>query len=112
MADYFAAHPDSLLVLDNVADPALLRAPVTPGLTPVALPCRVLFTTRRRDLGDFQRVEVSVLPEAPGLRLLLRHAAAPACARPGASRARRRRGNLQHAGRAAAGTRDRRRTLG
>ena len=52
VADYFAAHPDSLLVLDNVADPALLRAPVTPGLTPADLPCRVIFTTRRRDLGE------------------------------------------------------------
>ena len=75
VAEYFAAHPDSLLVLDNVADPALLRAPVTPDLTPAVLPCRVLFTTRRRDLGDFQPVELSVLPEEPGLRLLLRHPA-------------------------------------
>jgi len=74
-ADYFAANPDSLLVLDNVAVPALLRVPVTPDFTPAALPCRVLFTTRSPDLGGFQPVEVSVLPEEPGLRLLLRHPA-------------------------------------
>lgn len=74
VAEYFAAHPDSLLVLDNVQDPALLRVPVTPELTPDHLPCRMIFTTRRRDLGDaFTPVELSVLPEAPGLRLLLRH---------------------------------------
>ena len=71
-ADYLKAHPDCLLVLDNVADPAALRRPVTPDLIPADLRCRILLTTRSRDLGDVQPVEVTVLPEAPALQLLLR----------------------------------------
>ena len=45
-ADYLNAHPDLLLVLDNVADPASLRRPVTSDLIPANLRCRILLTTR------------------------------------------------------------------
>jgi hypothetical protein len=76
-AEYLRAHPDSLLVLDNLADPAALNVPLGVGgsaaVIPAALPCRVLFTTRQRDLGRFTPVEVSVLPEGAALQLLLRH---------------------------------------
>ena len=41
--------------------------------SPLTLGCRILFTTRQRDLGRFHAVEVSVLPEGPALQLLLRH---------------------------------------
>ena len=72
-ADYLQAHPACLLVLDNVEDPQQLRRPLTRFLLPAALPCALLFTTRRHDLGGFRPVELPVLPEEPGLQLLLRH---------------------------------------
>ena len=71
-ADYLKAHPDCLLVLDNVAEPAAVGRPVTPELIPISLPCRVLLTTRSHDLGGVRPVEVTVLPEEPALQLLLR----------------------------------------
>jgi len=75
-ARYLHSHPDALLVLDNLEDPALLTRPVATGLIPAELPCRVLFTTRRRDLpARCRAVEVTVLPEAAALALLLRHPA-------------------------------------
>jgi len=76
-ARYLNDHPDGLLVLDNVEDPAILARPVATGLIPTELACRVLFTTRRRDLPARCRpVEVTVLPESTALSLLLRH---PGC---------------------------------
>ncbi|MFN8470135.1 MAG: effector-associated domain EAD1-containing protein [Caldilineaceae bacterium] len=72
-ADYLQAHPNCLLVLDNVENPQQLRWPLTRFLLPVALPCALLFTTRRHDLGGFRPVELPVLPLEPGLQLLLRH---------------------------------------
>jgi WD40 repeat protein len=65
--------PQILLIVDNLAEPSDLNRPVAPGCIPAALACRILFTTRRRDLGRFGQVEVTVLPEEPALRLLLRH---------------------------------------
>jgi WD40 repeat protein len=65
--------PDALLVLDNLPDPAALAAPMLPDCVPEDVRCRVLFTTRRHDLGRFPGVEVTILPEEPALRLLLRH---------------------------------------
>jgi NB-ARC domain/WD domain, G-beta repeat len=65
--------PDALIVFDNLDDPAQLDRTVALGVTPSTLPCRILFTTRRPDLGRFQPVEVSVLPDEPTLQLLLRH---------------------------------------
>jgi WD40 repeat protein len=66
---------DSLLVLDNLADPSELIRPLATGWAVSALRCRVVFTTRRRNLGRFAAIEVTVLPEEPALRLLLRHPA-------------------------------------
>jgi WD40 repeat protein len=65
--------PDALFVLDNLPDPAMIAVSVLPGCTPEDLHCRLLFTTRRHDLGRFVGVEVTVLPEEPARRLLLRH---------------------------------------
>ena len=65
--------PNALLVLDNLPEPAALAVPVVPDCVPEDLQCRLLFTTRRRDLGRFAGVEVTVLPEDAALRLLLRH---------------------------------------
>ena len=64
---------DALLVFDNLGDPARLTLPVGSEPSPLTLGCRILFTTRQRDLGRFHPVEVSVLPEEPALQLLLRH---------------------------------------
>jgi WD40 repeat protein len=72
----FAALNDrsrALLVLDNLHDPAVIAVPLVPGCVPEDLRSRLLFTTRRHDLGRFAGVEVTVLPEEPALRLLLRH---------------------------------------
>jgi WD40 repeat protein len=66
----------ALLVLDNLPDPAAIAVPLLPDCVPEDLRCRLLFTTRRHDLGRFAGVEVTVLPEEPALRLLLRH---PSC---------------------------------
>jgi len=65
--------PQSLLVLDNLPDPAALAIPLLADCVTEDLRCRLLFTTRRHDLGRFAGVEVTVLPEEPALRLLLRH---------------------------------------
>src|SRR5262245_5144506 len=65
--------PNALLVFDNLEDPAQLSRPVSSGGSPLNLACRILFTTRHRELGRFRPVEVSVLPEEPALQLLLRH---------------------------------------
>jgi WD40 repeat protein len=67
--------PRALLVLDNLPDPATLAVPLVPGCTPEDLGFRLLFTTRRHDLGRFAAVEITILPEDPALRLLLRHPA-------------------------------------
>ncbi len=63
----------ALLVLDNLREPAALAAPLLPDCVPEDLRCRLLFTTRRHDLGRFAGVEVTVLPVSAALRLLLRH---------------------------------------
>ena len=72
VAGYLRRHPDTLLVLDNLGDPAELTRPVTADLIPAQLSGRLLFTTRRRDLGRFRPVEVTVLPRDVALKLLLR----------------------------------------
>ncbi len=64
---------DALLVFDNLEDPAQLARPLGSEGIPVNLAPRVLFTTRHRELGRFNAIEVSVLPEEPALQLLLRH---------------------------------------
>jgi hypothetical protein len=61
-----------LLILDNVADPAALEQPLTRDCVPARLPVRLLFTTRRRELGSFKPVELKTLTADAALRLLLR----------------------------------------
>lgn len=64
-------HPGALMIIDNIADPLALREP-TAGMIPWELPCRLLFTTRRRDLdARFEIVPIGVLAEGDALRLLL-----------------------------------------
>ena len=46
----------ALLVLDNLEDPGTLNRPIVSGCIPAGLSCRLLFTTRRRDLGRFTPV--------------------------------------------------------
>jgi hypothetical protein len=65
--------PHALLVLDNLSDPAAIAVHLLPDCVPEDLRCKVLFTTRRHDLGRFAGIEVTVLPEEPALKLLLRH---------------------------------------
>ncbi len=65
--------PHALLVLDNLPDPATIALHLLPDCVPEDLRCTVLFTTRRHDLGRFTGIEITVLPEEPALRLLLRH---------------------------------------
>ena len=65
--------PDTLIVLDNLDDPAQLDRPVGLGVAPSTLACCILFTTRLRNLSRFRLVEVSVLPDEPALQLLLRN---------------------------------------
>jgi hypothetical protein len=70
-AAYLRERPEALLVFDNVEDPRTLRT-ARLGFIPTELGCRLLFTTRRRDVGKhFTSVEVSVLPAEAALALLL-----------------------------------------
>ncbi len=71
--DELKRRPDALVVFDNLEDPAQLTRPVGAEASPLTLGCRILFTTRQRELGRFQPIEVSVLPEGPALQLLLRN---------------------------------------
>jgi WD40 repeat protein len=69
---YLQSRPRALVVFDNVDVPADLETDRRAGFVPVNLGCRVLFTTRRRDVdGRFGSIEVSVLPEEAALELLL-----------------------------------------
>ena len=70
--DELKCRPGALLVFDNLEDPAQLARPVGAEASLLTLGCRILFTTRQRELGRFQPIEVSVLPEGPALQLLLR----------------------------------------
>jgi WD40 repeat protein len=73
---------NALLVLDNLPDPATLALSLLPGGAVEDLHCRILFTTRRHDLGRFAGVEVTVLREGPAMRLLLRHPTRQAALQP------------------------------
>ena len=78
--------PQGLLVLDNVPDPAAIAVPLLPDCVPEDLRCRLLFTTRRHDLGRFAGVEVTVLPEAAGATVTAAPFVPAGSPRPGASR--------------------------
>ena len=60
--NYLSVHEDSLLVLDNLPEPDVLNMRLVSQIVPAALPCHLMFTTRRRDLGLFTAIEVSVPP--------------------------------------------------
>jgi len=74
--------PNALLVLDNLPEPDALAVPLLPDCVPEDLRCRLLFTTRRKDLGRFAGVEVTVLPEDAALRFLLRYSSRAAALDP------------------------------
>ena len=69
--DYLNQHPTSLLILDNLVSVATLKQPLGDSLIPARLPCRVLFTTRQRNLSTFHPVVLDVLPKHEALKLLL-----------------------------------------
>jgi WD40 repeat protein len=71
--DALKALPNSLLVLDNLEDPAALSRPLAPARVLTRLPGHVLFTTRRTNIGDLAKFEIGVLAEPAALCLLLRH---------------------------------------
>ena len=70
---YLRQNSEALLVLDNLADPYQLLQPLVQALIPAELPCRLLFTTRSRDLGSFTPIPLHILPEAAAMKMLLRH---------------------------------------
>ncbi|MBK8906197.1 MAG: hypothetical protein IPM53_33775 [Anaerolineaceae bacterium] len=70
---YLRQNNEALIVLDNLADPYQLLEPVVHDLIPAELPCRLLFTTRSRDLGSFTPIPLHILPEQAALKMLLRH---------------------------------------
>ena len=95
--------PHALLVLDNLPDPAAIAVHLLPDCVPEDLRCRMLFTTRRHDLGRFAGIEVTVLARGTGAA-----ASAPTPVAPGgpgsfASRSRARPRDRPDAGPAAAG---------
>src|SRR4029079_17118365 len=45
---YLAEHPGALVIFDNVADPLELQS-ASRDLVPTRFPCKLLFTTRRRE---------------------------------------------------------------
>lgn len=69
---YLDAHPDALVIFDNVENPAALNSEFATDMIPANLRCHTLFTTRQRDFPrGFQPFEVRVLPEEAAMRLLL-----------------------------------------
>jgi hypothetical protein len=75
-------HAAVLLVFDNLGDPKMLDGVILHNLTPASLPCRLLFTTRQRDLAGFRPVGMTTLPEGAALDLLLRHESRKPARRP------------------------------
>ncbi len=73
LSEYLRNRPHSLLIIDNLDDPAILDRPVSGNLIPADLPCRILFTTRRQDPLRFPLVRLGGLGENESLRLLLRY---------------------------------------
>jgi hypothetical protein len=67
-------HPDALVILDNLDDDALLREelPGLPNIRVLGLGCRVLITSRRRELPGCTDLPLSVLSPEATRTLLLR----------------------------------------
>lgn len=74
LREYCDAHPQTLIVLDNVESPDLLNSErpfFGIGFTALSLGCNLLFTTRRRfDLPAVRQQSVGVLSGAAALELL------------------------------------------
>jgi len=68
---HVSRHPQLLLVLDNLANPADVNNEVVPGFRPSGLGCSLLVTTRRQDLPvGMCPVRVDVLSPAESMALL------------------------------------------
>lgn len=68
---YLNDRPDALLIVDNLEQPGYLNHSFG-GLSPAALQCRILCTTRRGDpTYTFSQLSIGELPEADALQLLL-----------------------------------------
>ena len=68
---YLNDQPKTLLVIDDIEDPADLNREWIKGIAPVALRCRVLFTTRRHAPLSFLIHPLTVLPPDAARKLLL-----------------------------------------
>lgn len=68
---YLNDQPKALLVIDDLENPADLNREWIKGIVPVALRCRVLFTTRRYAPPGFLTHSLSVLPLDAARKLLL-----------------------------------------
>lgn len=64
--------PNSLVIIDNLRDPAELAQTAGANFIPASLPCRILITTRRFDSERFQPITVGELQDDDALKLLLR----------------------------------------
>ena len=95
--------PHALLVLDNLPDPAAIAHELLPDCVPEDLRCRLLFTTRRHDLGRFDGYRGHGATRGAGLAA----SAPPPVTPPGpgsfARRSRARPRDRPHAGTTAAG---------
>ena len=64
--------PGTLVVIDNLFDPAALDIPLAEELTLSKLPCQVLFTSRR-NVKKFHSLKLERLASEFALKILLRH---------------------------------------
>jgi WD40 repeat protein len=71
-ARYLAGRADCLLVFDNAPDAKQLGNGKLLGLPISALGCRILLTSRRRNLTNMHVIQVLPLPEEQAMKLLLR----------------------------------------
>ena len=68
---HLSRHPKTLLILDNMGDPADANREVVPGFRPSALNCPLLITTRCQDLPrGTNPIRVDVLSLADAMTLL------------------------------------------
>ena len=71
MLAFFAGRPDRLLVVDNLEIPELIFDKLGGEQSLMALGCRLLVTTRRRDLVGLEPLNVDVLEPDDALKMLL-----------------------------------------
>jgi WD40 repeat protein len=73
LVDHLTYQRQALLIFDNLEDPLELRLPLLSAIVPEALPCRILFTTRRANIEPFVVYPLDQLDESASLTVLLRH---------------------------------------